>query len=77
MGIKVNDAGTLKDVQRIFAKGNAGTLYEVNYALVNDGGVLTTVYSAVYNTSRNTNTTSSINTTFSTNNLTALSLIHI
>lgn len=44
MSIKVNDSGTLKEPTQIFAKGDSGTLYGVNYVVANNNGTLATVW---------------------------------
>ena len=65
--LKINDSGTIKEPTQIFAKGYSGTLYGVNYVIVNNSGTLNTVWNAIYNTSRDTttsfSTTTSANTT--------------
>ena len=66
MPIKVNDSGTLKEPTQIFAKGDSGTLYGVNYVVANNNGTLATVWNAVYTTSRNTSTAFSTTTSFDT-----------
>ena len=67
MTIKVNDSGTLKEPTQIFVKGDLGTLYGVNYVVVNNNGTLSTAWSAIYNTSRGTTTSFNTTTTFDTN----------
>ena len=72
MALKVNHAGTVKEPERIFAKGDSGTIFQVNYVLVNNASnVPTTAWTAIYTTSRDTATTRSTDTVFN------LSLIHI
>lgn len=67
MTLKVNHAGTVKEPERIFAKGESGTIYQVNYVLVNNSSnVPTTAWNAVYTTSRDTATTRATDTTNST-----------
>lgn len=69
MAIKVKHSGTIKDAEQIFVKGDQGTLYQVNYAMVNNASQTpVTVWDAIFATSRTTtfNTTTSFDTTFAT-----------
>ena len=55
--IKVNDGSTVKNVERLFVVENQGTIFEVNYAFINNGGTVNTVFEAIYTTTRDTATT--------------------
>ena len=67
MTIKVLDGSTIKEPTQIFVKGDAATVFGVNYVVVKkDDGSLSTAWSAVYETSRDTSTVFGTVTAFDT-----------
>ena len=57
--IKISDGTSVngaRDVERII-NSNQGTIFEVNFVLIADGGVPNTAYNAVFTTTRSTTTT--------------------